>query len=653
MDINANSYNSNSGVVIAFFLPVDLAKDLVVEGGLVPSDLHITLAYLGDKLDLSMQQTIANVVSEFASNNQVIEGVINGVGLFNADSYGTRPLYLSFDSKEIQPFRLALEQALANAGVVIASEHGFTPHITLKYVGNGEALPPVNAATLPVKFDRLTFCWGDMRSSYELQPNPDNYLDSFFTENSNEVEPKKEVTDIVTTKLNNQDAVITANQEVTFAIGSIGETQLDTIKDLKNYVVKRGKVFEVGDYPDKNFVITQEEMQEAIREFKPVPLDYEHVKGWLDGKLGYLTNIAMGVGNSVMGAIALPKKIADLFDDMPVKLSLTWLQTADGKKRIKKAALTANPRVADAVVMAAFNNDANKKELNTALTDINSLVTIMDKLTTTEFVGNRHNRDDKTSIRLIHDIAASLIEADCQPMAGNRTDDDDDADNNGPNTIGENTFYEELNTMSDTTKQPDITNPVVDNDKVRVLNEQLNEERAKRIKLEVAFKQTQKTVLHGQAVVLADALIARKPYLNPVREVIITLAEQLVMDDEASKAEEIINFSSTTQNTLFSNKLGDRATALNIIFDSMPDQEYLMNEYIKTNNVKGSNNGVTKLPENPFAKFSVMTVSETPLTNNGENDPIKLAADKAAYKASLMAHMAKATEEVNPSIKTL
>ncbi|HEY6021328.1 MAG TPA: hypothetical protein VIY48_15920, partial [Candidatus Paceibacterota bacterium] len=46
-----------------------------------------------------------------------------------------------------------------------------------------------------------------------------------------------------------------------------------TIGGDRAFVLRRGKIFEAGDYPDKEFIITPEEVIDAVTGFEPVPID--------------------------------------------------------------------------------------------------------------------------------------------------------------------------------------------------------------------------------------------------------------------------------------------------------------------------------------------------------------------------------------------
>ncbi len=115
-------------------------------------------------------------------------------------------------------------------------------------------------------------------------------------------------------------------------------------------VIHTGKVFEVGEYPDKGFSLTEAEADDAIAAFTPVANDLEHQPTLLSGKLGQLRKVWRD-GKNILGQVALPKWLNDQLGDDPLKVSLAW---AKDSKRIIGNALTLNPRVKDAQLIAAF-----------------------------------------------------------------------------------------------------------------------------------------------------------------------------------------------------------------------------------------------------------------------------------------------------------
>jgi hypothetical protein len=117
-------------------------------------------------------------------------------------------------------------------------------------------------------------------------------------------------------------------------------------------VYRPGKLFEAGDYPDKSYAMTAEEIAAAVEAFAdPLPLDLEHVPTPLDGKLGQLISVEAR-GSELHGIVALPKWLDSALEER--KVSATWDR---GTKTLAGLALVRNPRVSDAALMAAFAVD--------------------------------------------------------------------------------------------------------------------------------------------------------------------------------------------------------------------------------------------------------------------------------------------------------
>ncbi|MGN6810144.1 MAG: hypothetical protein ACTHMP_04660, partial [Thermomicrobiales bacterium] len=116
-------------------------------------------------------------------------------------------------------------------------------------------------------------------------------------------------------------------------------------------VLRRGKHFEAGEYADKAYSMTPEELLAAVADFQPVPLDLEHTPTVLDGKLGELRAVELGAdGWSLYGTVALPQWLDEQLGG-ECKVSCTWDRNT---KTLTKLALVNNPRVPDAAIMAAF-----------------------------------------------------------------------------------------------------------------------------------------------------------------------------------------------------------------------------------------------------------------------------------------------------------
>lgn len=596
----------NTGVMIGLFLPTEIANQVALSGGELASDLHITLAYLGDSttLDPNLRDKLSNLLQRFATDNCPIEGVISGSGLFTADDDGTSPLYLSYDSLNIQQLRSQLVSMLGFSNINVQTNHGFTPHITLKYLGKNETVMPIKVNPIFIKFGELTLCWADERTTYNFLGNKVMVMDNYSNpiDVSNEAEQTKKVT--------------------TFASPSLLQNAMKIIGDLGSFVMKRGKVFEVGDYPDKKFTITAEEMQEIIKDFQSVPLDYEHTSGWLDDRLGYLTNLAMKPGNNkdVFGAIALPHNINELFRDMPIKLSLTF-ETRDGKKKVTRAALTANPRVADAVLMSQFSNDVAEvvkaKETTKELAQIAEYVA-----NPVEFLGNRHNVTDKQALWTSHDIIAELIDADCSPSKRDDmskpvylgTEHNNELNNQDNNNNEENT------SMSQEIKDTDKT---VETTKFAEMAARMEQQER-----EIARLTRERN--HDKAVNAANDVISTNPVVfSAHKEALTALLEQLAIDDSGNtKPEVITNFSNTTKEVTFAGLVDSRLDLVaTFLTQVVPNKSYMTQDMLATAQAQG---------KDPLANFSLNVLANRTTTPTVEQSQVSNQSLSAEKRKSLL-----------------
>ncbi len=164
--------NPHDGVMIALMVPVVVGEALTanIPDPLPLNELHLTLGYLG-KTDAQFYgpEYLRLLISDFTSCWYEIKGVINGVGRFNRGDGDTEAFYASFDSPHLANFRHELCEFLANNGVALKTDHGFTPHITLSYIAKDAAAPIDNLPPIPLTFRDITIGWGDRLWSIPLQ----------------------------------------------------------------------------------------------------------------------------------------------------------------------------------------------------------------------------------------------------------------------------------------------------------------------------------------------------------------------------------------------------------------------------------------------------------------------------------------------------
>lgn len=182
-----------------------------------------------------------------------------------------------------------------------------------------------------------------------------------------------------------------------------GLTDRKLTKDGK-HVLKTGLIFRAGEYKDKNFTMTPEELIEAEAAFQPVPIDVEHIHnlGVLNGKLGTLEAVTTSDdGYELYGTAKIPVWLDDLAGDA-LKVSCTW---GRDNKQLAKLAIVQNPRVSDAALFAAFTaNEIEEHPEATAQTVKEFFSWVVENETTT--FANKKTWDGKSVIQGVHDMLA-------------------------------------------------------------------------------------------------------------------------------------------------------------------------------------------------------------------------------------------------------
>jgi hypothetical protein len=113
---------------------------------------------------------------------------------------------------------------------------------------------------------------------------------------------------------------------------------------LAQWVERRAKLFEIGEYEDKGLVVREEDLQRLAQNFEfPVNVLIEHVENPL--RLGYLTSVE-ALGPELFGTLALTPEANRLLETSGAHaLSLSVSRDLD---RIYEVSVVGNPRVQSA-----------------------------------------------------------------------------------------------------------------------------------------------------------------------------------------------------------------------------------------------------------------------------------------------------------------
>lgn len=123
------------------------------------------------------------------------------------------------------------------------------------------------------------------------------------------------------------------------------------VDDGPEGVLRAGKIFEAGEYPERGFTLTVPELEAAAAAFSPLPLKLQHVDTPLDGKLGVLESLHVA-GAELIGRARLPRWLDRLIPDK--RVSCGWDRAT---KRLAELSLVTEPRITDAVLYAACSAD--------------------------------------------------------------------------------------------------------------------------------------------------------------------------------------------------------------------------------------------------------------------------------------------------------
>jgi 2'-5' RNA ligase len=123
--------NSN-GVMVAIAPPTTIGEAIALPGGEAVDELHVTLAYLGNAADVDYD-ALRSAVEDMAAAVRPLTATVQGLGVFQNDE---NVLWAAVDAPGLEEWRSTLVGCLADYGLAPISNHGFTPHMTLKYSEN-------------------------------------------------------------------------------------------------------------------------------------------------------------------------------------------------------------------------------------------------------------------------------------------------------------------------------------------------------------------------------------------------------------------------------------------------------------------------------------------------------------------------------------
>jgi 2'-5' RNA ligase len=159
----------SGGCMVALYPPAAVANQLHRPGGLDVDDLHCTVAYLGDAVDVDLQALLAAVTPLAA--RAPIDAKVAGHGRFTGGDKGD-VLVALVDAPALETLRRDLVDALTDAGISVPAEHGYTAHLSMSYLDADDDIGIDRLAAFPVSFPALTVKHGKRRIDLLFSGDP-------------------------------------------------------------------------------------------------------------------------------------------------------------------------------------------------------------------------------------------------------------------------------------------------------------------------------------------------------------------------------------------------------------------------------------------------------------------------------------------------
>ncbi|MEV7011657.1 2'-5' RNA ligase family protein [Streptosporangium sp. NPDC051022] len=161
--------------MVALMLPLDVAAQAAVNGGLAPEEMHITLAYLGKSLTPEQISAVESTVMEVTAEAAPLSGTIGGLGVFPSGEDGV-PVWAPVDVPGLEVLRQRLVDELREVGAPVVLNHGYTPHVTRAYLTEDDPLPEP-LPPIPVEFHDLEVVVGGLRTPFLFEGEGDQHGD--------------------------------------------------------------------------------------------------------------------------------------------------------------------------------------------------------------------------------------------------------------------------------------------------------------------------------------------------------------------------------------------------------------------------------------------------------------------------------------------
>jgi hypothetical protein len=156
----------SGSAMLALYPPLELAGRLGIPTGVPLLEMHCTLAYIG-KASQVPKDALTRAAKRLTSRG-AIRARIGGHAVFTGGP--TDVLVALVDSADLELLRRDTHDALRAEGIEPNTEHGYTAHITIRYLDEGEDLPFDRLDAEDFTLPAISVVHGDDREDLPFRP---------------------------------------------------------------------------------------------------------------------------------------------------------------------------------------------------------------------------------------------------------------------------------------------------------------------------------------------------------------------------------------------------------------------------------------------------------------------------------------------------
>ena len=158
--------SDEEGVAIMLMFPPDVSRQIAIQGGTPPEQIHITVGYFGKINEAPSLAELQKLCAHLATMHQPFKVRLSGLTRFSGKDRDA--FVVNVASPDVEDVRRALVLLAEDAGLDMRREHGYTPHVTLGYLEHDDPVPMQRWQEVEVPVTHIVLGYGDNYEPFTL-----------------------------------------------------------------------------------------------------------------------------------------------------------------------------------------------------------------------------------------------------------------------------------------------------------------------------------------------------------------------------------------------------------------------------------------------------------------------------------------------------